>query len=302
MAARLRQQALDAAAWRDKCLNYFAQFAKRPTTPATGQGTGPADVPAARTDQNSVTAHAQLAEKARRGRIDVYFAGDSITRRWGATDYPDLLVHWRQQLFGWNAANFGWGGDTTQNMLWRLDNGELNDVHPKVIVLLAGTNNIGIVTDPVDVAERAEDVSRGIRAILDVMRRKAPKATIILTAIFPRNDSVAVMPVIDETNRRIARFADGRSIRYLNINGALADAGGKLFDGMTGDGLHPTIKGYQVWADALKPILTELLGPRASEDYAPPPTGDPCRAGGAHPAAARQPTSASDGVGVLRYG
>ena len=86
-------------------------------------------------------------EKARRGRIDVYFAGDSITRRWGATDYPDLLAHWTQQFFGWNAANFGWGGDTTQNILWRLHNGELDDVHPKVIVLLAGTNNVGSVTD-----------------------------------------------------------------------------------------------------------------------------------------------------------
>ena len=302
VAARLRQQALDAAAWRDKCLNYFGQFAKRPTTPATGQGTGPADVPAARTDQNSVTAHAQLVEKARRGRIDVYFAGDSITRRWGATDYPDLLVHWRQQFFGWNAANFGWGGDTTQNMLWRLGNGELDDVHPKVIVILAGTNNIGIVTDPVDVAERAEDVSRGIKAILDVMRRKAPKATIILTAIFPRNDSVAVMPVIDETNRRIARFADGRSIRYLNINDALADAGGKLFDGMTGDRLHPTIKGYQVWADALKPILTELLGPPASEDYAPPPTGDPAASAARTqqpPSSQRVPATTSASFGMV---
>jgi len=255
-----------------------------------GQAPIPADRPVPRTDRNSAIAHAQLLEKARRGGIDVYFAGDSITRRWGATDYPELLAHWTRQFFGWNAANFGWGADTTQNILWRLQNGELDGVHPKVIVLLAGTNNIGSGAGPGSVAgsvaERAEDVSRGIKAILDVMRGKAPAATIVLTAIFPRNDSMAAMPVIEETNRRIAGFADGRSIRYLNVNDRLADASGRLYDGMMGDRLHPAIKGYQVWADALQPILLELLGPRATEDRAPPPTGDPS-ASAAPQAAAR---------------
>jgi lysophospholipase L1-like esterase len=108
-----------------------------------GQAPAPADRPVPRTDANSVTAHAQLLDKARRGRIDLYFAGDSITRRWGATDYPEFLADWTRRFFGWNAANFGWGGDTTQNILWRLENGELDGVHPKVIVLLAGTNNVG---------------------------------------------------------------------------------------------------------------------------------------------------------------
>ena len=239
------------------------------------QAAVPADQPVARTDRNSLTAHAQLLEKARRGRIDVYFAGDSITRRWGATDYPELLANWRQNFFGWNAADFGWGGDTTQNILWRLHNGELDDVHPRVIVLLAGTNNVGNAPGPGGVEGIAEDVARGIKAMLDIMRAKAPKATIILTAIFPRNDNMALMPVIDEINRRIARFADGATIRFLNINERLADASGKLFDGMTRDRLHPTIQGYQAWAEALKPMLRELLGAPAAEDHAPPPTGDP---------------------------
>ena len=75
----------------------------------------PADKPVSRTDQNSLVAHAQLLEKARKGGIDIYFEGDSITRRWGATDYPDLLAIWNQNFFGWNAANFGWGADTIQN-------------------------------------------------------------------------------------------------------------------------------------------------------------------------------------------
>jgi cephalosporin-C deacetylase len=104
-----------------------------------------ADVPTPRTDRNSQTAHEQLLEKAKKGRIDVYFLGDSITRRWGTSDeqYRAYLANWRKNFFGWNAANFGWGGDTTQNILWRLHNGELDGVNPRVIVLMAGTNNVG---------------------------------------------------------------------------------------------------------------------------------------------------------------
>src|SRR5258708_21909923 len=103
----------------------------------------PADQPVFRTDANSLVAHAQLLAKAKQAGIDVYFEGDSITRRWGAVDYPDLLANWKQNFFGWNAADFGWGGDRTQNILWRLENGELDGVNPKVVVLLAGINNVG---------------------------------------------------------------------------------------------------------------------------------------------------------------
>ncbi|WP_442773206.1 apolipoprotein N-acyltransferase, partial [Paenirhodobacter enshiensis] len=84
-----------------------------------------------------MTAHAQLLEKRTQGRIDVYFAGDSIARRWGATDYPQFLANWTENFRGWHAANFAWGADRTQNILWRLQNGELDGVNPKVIVLLA---------------------------------------------------------------------------------------------------------------------------------------------------------------------
>lgn len=124
------------------------------------QGLSP-DQAVARTDQNSQTAHAQLLEKARKGRIDVYFEGDSITRRWGTSDvqYQDLLANWNQNFFGWNAANFGWGGDTVQNMLWRLQNGELDGVNPKIIVLLGGTNNLGGALTPGSEEAKIEEVT-----------------------------------------------------------------------------------------------------------------------------------------------
>ncbi|MET0645517.1 MAG: acetylxylan esterase [Pyrinomonadaceae bacterium] len=249
-------------------------------TPAPGATTpAPAtDRPSQRADQNSMLAHEELLEKRRKGRIDLYFLGDSITRRWGTSDeqYRAFLANWRQNFFGWNAANFGWGGDTAQNILWRLHNGELDGVNPKVIVLMAGTNNVGRQSPQGADDPRAAEIARGIKAVLDLCRRKAPKATIVLMGITPRNDNMAVMPVINQINERIAKFADGKQIRFVNINDRLADREGRLYEGMTNrDGLHLDVKGYQVWADALKPILTELLGPPAKEDHAPPPTGDP---------------------------
>jgi lysophospholipase L1-like esterase len=234
--------------WADKLLNY---------KPAPWEFA--ADVPVFRTDPNSLVAHAQLLQKAKQGGIDVYFEGDSIARRWGATDYPELLANWKQNFFGWNAADFGWGADMTQNILWRLENGELDGVNPKVVVVLAGTNNVGALAS-------AGDVTRGLEAIVRLIQTKAPAATVILMGIFPRNDNLALMPVIENINRGLSKFA---GVRYLNINPKLLPAM------LTKDKLHLTAKAYQVWADALKPVLTELLGPPATLDHAPPPTGDP---------------------------
>jgi lysophospholipase L1-like esterase len=262
--------------WADKFLHHKAAFAPS-AAPVAAQP--PVDQPAPRTDPNSLIAHEQLLEKAKKDHIDIYFEGDSITRRWGATDYPELLANWKQNFFGWNAADFGWGADKTENILWRLNNGELDGVNPKVIVLLAGTNNVGHSVPPGGDDAKVSDVTSGIHAILKVLQTKAPEATIILTAIFPRNDNPAVMPIIERINENLSKLADGKKIRFLNINDKLADRDGKLFDGMMNpDKLHPALKGYQVWADALKPIFTELLGPPAKEDHAPPPTGDPSAA------------------------
>ena len=240
--------------------------------PPVAQAPWPADKATPRTDSNSVLAHKQLLEKKTRGKIDVYFVGNSITRRWGATDYPDFLAHWNQNFHGWNAADFGWGADRIEHMLWRIENGELDGVHPKVIVILAGTNNVG--QRPGDDAKIA-DITRGLRALVDLCRAKAPNATIVVTGIFPRNDNIAVMPEINRINANLAGFANGKLIRYISVNDKLADDSGTLFDGMMMDKLHPTVKGYQIWADALKPVLTELLGPPSPTDSAPPPTGDP---------------------------
>jgi lysophospholipase L1-like esterase len=237
-----------------------------------------ADQPTPRLDENSRIGHEELLAKKAQGRIDLYFLGDSITRRWGASDpkYALLLANWKKNFFGWNAADFGWGGDTTQNILWRLQAGELDGVNPKVIVLMAGTNNIGQVAPQGNDAARIADISRGIEAIVAVCRNKAPQAKIILMGIAPRNDNIAAMPTIAAINANLAKLDDGSTVRFLNINDRLAAADGKLYPGMTDpDQLHFALPAYQIWADALAPLLTEFLGPRATVDHAPPPTSDP---------------------------
>src|SRR5580698_9442023 len=191
------------------------------------------DQPVARTDQNSQIAHEQLLAKRKQGRIDVYFEGDSITRRWGATDYPQLLENWNKNFRGWNAADFGWGADRIENILWRIENGELDGVNPKVIVMLAGTNNIGAQPDA-DTA--VPQVTKGVETLLKICKARAPHAAIVLTAIFPRNDNMAAMPAINQINTKLAHLADGKAVRFLNVNDGLADSDGRLLDGVMNAG------------------------------------------------------------------
>ena len=236
--------------------------------------------PVPRADANSLLAHEQLVAKAKAGRIDLYFVGDSITRRWGTSDtaYREFYANWKTNFNGWNAGNFGWGADSIQNILWRLTNGELDGVNPKVIVLLAGTNNLRPGRTGSEDDKQIDEVVAGTRAILDVFKAKAPGASVILMGILPRNErggSTALSPTIRRINTRLEGLADGEKIRFLDVGDRMADASGKLVGGVTVDGLHLSVKGYQIWADALKPLLEKRLGQRAEVDLAPPPTGDP---------------------------
>lgn len=256
---------------------WVGRYIKAPAPPAAAESDrkAPAEIPTPRSDPNSMLAHEQLVRKARQGGMDLYFLGDSIVRRWGTSDpqYADLLKNWNENFHGWNAGNFGWGADRIENILWRVENGELDGVNPKVIVLLAGTNNVGAQGGG---ETQVSEGTKGIAAVLRACQSRAPHATIILTAIFPRNDSMAANATINRINARLAELADGKRVRFLNVNDRLADSNGRLRDGMmNADLLHPTVKGYQVWADGLRPLLVRLLGPPASADHAPPPTGDP---------------------------
>lgn len=229
----------------------------------------PADRPLERSDLKSRLGHYQLLEKARSGRIDVYFIGDSLTRRWAGTDYPHLLDHWRKSFHGWHAANFGWSGDRTEHILWRIGNGELAGVSPKLFVVQAGTNNFD--ASPVS-DDKVADITSGIVTIVEACRAMVPSAEVILVGVFPRNDDMGLIPAINAINSRLEQYAKAKGIRFLNLNRKLADKQGRLHPGMVNpqDLLHLELEAYRIWADALKPLFHEILGPPDSVDLAPP--------------------------------
>jgi lysophospholipase L1-like esterase len=154
-----------------------------------------------------------------------------------------------------------------------MQNGELEGLSPKVVVLQCGTNNLpwrGAARD-----EKVDEAVTGTHAIVEEFQKRTPKATIILTAMFPRDQNPALKPAISKINERIRELADGKRVRFLNINKQLMTSNGRLRPDVSKDGLHLAQPGYEVWASDLKPILTELLGPPKKTDNAPPPTGNP---------------------------
>lgn len=198
--------------------------------------------------------HRALVERARRGGVDLYFIGDSITRRWEA-DYRD---NWDRNLAEFRPGNFGMGGDCTEHVLYRIEHGALDGIRPRAIVLLIGTNDVGFEASPSDIG-LVERVSAGIAACAEALLQRAPNSKLLLVGVTARNTAgtTSLMPTIHAVNERISSFADGERVRFLDINDRLADPGGKLNVGTTLDGLHLTERGYQVWADAMRPTLAE---------------------------------------------
>ena len=238
---------------------------------------GSADRPAPRADQNS-TDRARAACSRRRGRA-ASTSTSSATPSRAAGARPTTRSCWRtgtQNFFGWNAANFGWGADRTREHPVAARERRARRRQPeghRHARRHEQRRHRSPATPPRWPTSRAAS-----RRSSTSCRRKAPQATIVLTAIFPRNDNMAVMPEIrpDQREPREACRRQARCASSTSTTGSPTGTG-ELFDGMmnANDKLHPTLKGYQVWADALKPIFTELLGPPAATDHAPPPTGDP---------------------------
>lgn len=194
---------------------------------------------------------------AKEGGFDVLFIGDSITHCW--EDHGKKV--WEKKIAPFNAVNFGIGGDTTQTVIWRLDNGNLaGKLNPKVVVLMLGTNNNG---------DNPEETAAGIGAILERLHVRLPDAKILLFSIFPRQapDSPK-RRANDEVNRIISKYHGYWNIRYIDIASKMTDEKGNLLPGLTWDGLHLAEKGYEVWADVLVPVLNEIVNKNVVKDSA----------------------------------
>lgn len=225
--------------------------------PVVRPGQEPPDVPAVKLDKTGepstvfLAAHESFLRRAKQGPIDLLFIGDSITAGWPSVGKQV----WAHYYAGLNAANFGVGGDRTQNVLWRIEHGELAGISPKVVVLLIGVNNGG-----------KPEVFPGVRKIVDEIRARLPESRVLLLGVFPHGNDPTSPPwipraraAIIELNKRLAALDDGKNIRFLDIGGSFLDASGAISKEIMPDGLHPGPKGYQLWAEAMKPLLDEML-------------------------------------------
>lgn len=185
--------------------------------------------------------------------IHVVFDGDSITDRWHKAGQQIWLKHYAKL----GAFNFGIGGDRTENLLWRLSQGQLNGIHPKLVLLMIGTNNLQSNTN--------EEIAQGIKAIIDQYSKFCPDSVILLQGIFPRGHA-ATDPSrsrIKEINKIIATYADGKNIRFLDFGDKFLEADGTISREVMPDFLHPCAKGYQIWADAIQPVINQYFPPAA---------------------------------------
>lgn len=200
-----------------------------------------------------VEKHTQNKAVAAAGDIDVLFMGDSITDFWRNAEGPFAGKPVFDKYWGnLKVANFGIAGDTTQGVLYRLKNGEGTGFSPKAIMLMIGTNNTR--------ANSAAEIAEGIGAIVLELQKDFPEARILLLGIFPRSTPAdPVRAQIAEINSIISRLHDGSNVRYLDIGKVFLDANGVIAPDIMSDGLHPTTKGYELWAEAVKEPLAAML-------------------------------------------
>lgn len=192
--------------------------------------------------------HDGFVRQAKAGDIDLLFLGDSITD-WFCTHGSNV---WNQYYAPLHAANFGIAGDKVEQVLWRVKNGELDGIKPKVLVLLIGTNNKRVNTTP--------QIVDGITLLVKDIRMRLPKTKILLLGIFPSGEKAD--PVRDKEqniNARIAKLAHGRHVKYLDLWDKFLEPDGTLSHDIMPDLLHPSEKGYRIWAEAIAPTLNEMM-------------------------------------------
>ncbi|MBL9199802.1 MAG: GDSL family lipase [Opitutaceae bacterium] len=209
-----------------------------------------------------VKRHEEFVAIAKQGGVDVLFLGDSITDFWRRDDKRSGGKKiWDQHFAPLKAANFGISGDRTQHVLWRLENGELEGIAPKAVVLMIGTNNTGFERDGKTVRNTPAEVVEGVTAIVKKLRTAQPQAKILLLGIFPRGEKPdhPQRAQITEINAAIAKLGDRRTVHYLDIGARFLRADGVMPKEFMPDFLHPGELGYEIWADAIKARLTALL-------------------------------------------
>jgi len=203
--------------------------------------------------------HVEKLERVRKGDVDLLFIGDSITQSWEGSAGSELF----EKYYGHRkAVNLGFSGDRTENVLWRLDNGEIDGISPKVAVVKIGTNNTAGPQVPGTLS--AEQIAEGIIAICKTLRIKLPSTKILILCPLPRGEKPSARRTTALDAGKIAsRIADGRTIFYLDMSDAFVKADGTIDKAIMPDFLHLSREGYAIWARVMEPTLSALFEDRA---------------------------------------
>ena len=205
--------------------------------------------------------HEGFVVEAARGGVDVLFLGDSITDGWRRPGPNGGKGVWDREFAPLRAANFGIGGVRPQHVLGRIEQGTLEGLRPRVVVLMIGTNNTGFERDGTTARNTPAETVAGVQAILGQLRRRVPEARVLLLAVFPRGEKPdhPQRLQVNEINRGLAPLADGRHVTFLDVGPSFLAADGTLPAAVMPDFLHPREEGYTRWAAALQAPLAELL-------------------------------------------
>ncbi len=216
-----------------------------------------ADEPVPRNDEWWRNRHQSINENVARvgKRAEIIFIGDSITQGWEGAGRQV----WEEFYAPRNALNLGIGGDRTQHVLWRLDNGNLEGIEPKVAVVMIGTNNSNGEDNSVS------QIADGVTAIVRKLREKLPSTRILLLGIFPRSENPSPQRgKILQVNQILRRLADGEHVFWMDFGHKFVRADGTIPADLMPDFLHLSPAGYRVWAESIEPRLVRLLGGSAS--------------------------------------
>jgi lysophospholipase L1-like esterase len=207
--------------------------------------------------------HESFNAISKKGEAQLVFLGDSITQGWEKNGKDVWAKTWEPL----KAANFGIGGDRTEHVIWRLQNGNFDGIKPKLVVLMIGTNNTGHQGRPaaehggVVYASSPEQTAEGVKMILDILGKKLPEAKVLLLGIFPRGatkeDAMRKQNVA--TNNLISGLADNKRVYYMDIGNTFLKPDGTLPKEIMPDLLHLSAQGYQMWADAIEGKVKELM-------------------------------------------
>ena len=208
-----------------------------------------------------------LEEAARTPRCDVLFLGDSITDMWRDEERNGVVRGkkvWDKYFAPLHALNFAIGGDRTQHVLWRIQEGELDRLRPKVIVLLIGSNNTGFEREAGKAGRprnQTPEVIAGVKAVVAALRAKRPESKILLLGIFPRGEQpdLPQRRQIREANAALSSLHDGKHVHFLDIGEKFLKPDGAISRALVPDATHPNDKGYEVWAKAIEEPLKALL-------------------------------------------